>query len=172
VIASMAGHIVFMVISYVAVILWAQSMAWYNSPSVLLNGWVSFVLTPKVFHSPHFAFLSQGTTQSLTQLVTIVFLFGNFFYVDFALAYSIGHPFRNPFWWNPALTVAIVGAISCNIGWYWTTDAAVQSFWSIVRLPVSYLAPLFGVIVVVGVLLYGWEVFVIRVLQPRDIKMQ
>lgn len=98
VIMSLVGHIVLMTACYAASVAWyanehthvswflfclltpqsvacrAQAQPWYNSPTTLLNG--------------------GSVTPSVTQLVTIVFLFGNFIYVDVAFAYSIGHPFR------------------------------------------------------------------------------
>jgi hypothetical protein len=113
---------------------------------------------------------------------------GNFVYVDVALAFSLGHPFRLPVWYNVPLSLAIVAALVCwlmrrcvvcadlfvqafNIGWFWSQDQRVQQFWSIVPMPLDFMGRLFGLVIGTGCLILCWELICSRLLQPRDMRM-
>jgi uncharacterized membrane protein len=98
---------------------YAGATAWsQNSPDILLDG-----STQPVTLRP-----SDGMTASRTVAVTVVWLFGNFLYVDYSFAFSIGHPFRQAFVYNPWLVLALIGSTVCNVAWYWVQTPGVARF--------------------------------------------
>jgi uncharacterized membrane protein len=98
---------------------YAGATAWsQNSRDILLDGSTQpMTLRP-----------SDGMTASRTVAVTVIWLFGNFLYVDYSFAFSIGHPFRQAFIYNPWLVLALIGSTVCNLAWYWVQTGGVRTF--------------------------------------------
>ncbi len=112
--------------------------------------------------------LVNGTTPFLSVAVSVVFLFGNFLYVDYAFVFSIGMPFRQPFYNNLALLMALFVATACNIVWLFVQTPAIISFWSIVIMPYDFLGAMFGVVVAFFLYAYVFEVICIRIVQQAE----
>lgn len=150
-------------VAVMGLVAWWASQQTFFTPQVpaLVNG-VQVVLLCSVFHG---LFLLEGTTPFLTVAVTVVFLFGNFLYVDYAFAFSIGYPFRQPFYNNLAFLAIFVVASALNVVWMFVQTPQILSFWSIVPMPYDFLGALFGTAVAFFAFVYVFEVICSRIVQ-------
>lgn len=149
VVLSVLAPLLLMGACYAGLVATLRVQPWWDSPDTLL----------------------AGTTRSVTQLVTVVFLFGNFIYVDVALAYSIGTPFRRPVWTNWALTAVLALATLCNVLWYWVPAPALRAWWSLVDVPLDAMGAMFGLALGLALAIVLTEWALVRLLLPRDTKM-
>ncbi len=102
------GHVLFMIGAYAGVTVWSQ-------------------VAPGVVNATNQPIgLQGGTTPFKSVAVTTIWLFGNFLYVDYCFAFSIGHPFRQAFVYNPWLVLALVGSTVCNLAWFWVQTSGVR----------------------------------------------
>ncbi len=149
VLMSVVGHVLFMIAVYSGAVVWSQMQPWVdntNQPIGLVN----------------------GTTPFVSVAVSTVFLFGNFLYLGYSFIFSIGYPFRQPFYYNPLLLLALLGATVCNIVWVFVQSSAIIRFWSLIAMPYDFLGPLFGLACGFVVFSYLYEVVCVVVVQGRE----
>jgi cation-transporting ATPase 13A3/4/5 len=150
---SVIGHSMFMICFYISVVYFSQVQIWVNpsnQPVTLVN----------------------GTTPFISVAVSCIWLVGNMLYWAYAFAFSIGHPFRQKFYQNHLLLLALIVVLTLNILWFWVQTSGVLSFWQLVQMPYDFIGKLFAITIGFMVFTYIYEWIIIRFVADKEAKMR